>query len=92
MSRTDSRVAFREDPHSSSGLASSSTEALGTMLRVSVRCREFIIMHDKFKICREFIIMINSDVFKNLLIYSKFKGGAHAGFNVHQSVCMVTYF
>ena len=22
--------------------------------------------------------MINSDVFKNLLIYSKFKGGAHA--------------
>ena len=28
--------------------------------------------------CREFIIMINSDVFKNLLIlYSKFKGGAH---------------
>ena len=24
---------------------------------------------DKFKKCREFIIMINSDVFKNLLIY-----------------------
>jgi hypothetical protein len=29
--------------------------------------------------CREFIILINSrDVFNNLLIYSKFKGGAHA--------------
>jgi hypothetical protein len=24
--------------------------------------------YDKFKMCREFIIMINSDVFKNLLI------------------------
>ena len=24
---------------------------------------------DKFKMCREFTIMINSDVFKNLLIY-----------------------
>ena len=35
-----------------------------------------IYYYDKFKICREFIIMINSDVFKNLLIYSKFKGGA----------------
>ena len=35
--------------------------------------------YDKFKICCEFIIMINSDMFKNLLIYSKFKGGAHAG-------------
>ena len=35
--------------------------------------------YDKFKMCREFIIKINSDVFKNLLIlYSKFKGGAHA--------------
>jgi hypothetical protein len=40
------------------------------------------IYHDKFKMCREFIIMINSDVFKNLLIlHSKFKGGAHAGEN-----------
>ena len=28
-----------------------------------------IYYYDKFKICREFIIMINSDVFKNLLIY-----------------------
>ena len=38
-----------------------------------------IYYYDKFKICREFIIMINSDVF-NLRIYynSKFKGGAHA--------------
>ena len=34
---------------------------------------------DKFKMRREFIIMINSDVFKNLL--SKFKGGAHVGKN-----------
>ena len=39
---------------------------VGVGVRVSVRCREFIIT-DKFKICREFIIMINSDVFKNLL-------------------------
>ena len=33
--------------------------------------------------CREFIIMINSDVFKNLLdrIASKFEGGAHAVFH-----------
>jgi hypothetical protein len=29
--------------------------------------------------CREFIVLIISDVFNNLLIYSKFKGGAHAG-------------
>jgi hypothetical protein len=28
--------------------------------------------------CREFIVLIISDVFKNLLVYSKFKGGAHA--------------
>jgi hypothetical protein len=36
---------------------------------VSVRCREFIILNtNKYKMCREFIIMINSDVFKNLLI------------------------
>jgi hypothetical protein len=34
---------------------------------VGVRCREFI-FYDKFKICHEFIIIINSDVFKNLLI------------------------
>ena len=34
--------------------------------------------YDKFKMCREFIIMINSDVFKNLLVYGQFKGGAHA--------------
>jgi hypothetical protein len=36
-------------------------------VRVSVKCREFT-NHDKFKMRREFIIMINSDVFKNLLI------------------------
>ena len=40
---------------------------VGVGVRVSVRCREFI-DYEKFKICREFIIMINSDVFKNLLI------------------------
>ena len=36
---------------------------VGVGVRVSVRCREFIIM-----INSKFIIMINSDVFKNLLI------------------------
>jgi hypothetical protein len=35
---------------------------------------------DKFKMCREFIIMINSDMFKkSVYSYSKFKGGAHVG-------------
>ena len=35
---------------------------------VSVRCMPRVYYYDKFKMCREFIIMINSDVFKNLLI------------------------
>ena len=45
---------------------------------LSNACGFMINSIDKFKKCREFIIMINSDVF-NLRIYSysKFKGGAH---------------
>jgi hypothetical protein len=39
------------------------------VVRVSVRGYMPRIYHyDKFGMCREFIIMINSDVFKNLLI------------------------
>jgi hypothetical protein len=35
---------------------------------LSNACGFMINSIDKFKMCREFIIMINSDVFKNLLI------------------------
>ena len=37
-----------------------------------------IYYYDKFKMCREFIITINSNALR-IYLYSKFKGGVHAG-------------